>query len=223
MPAAQTNAVAMPVSEDLVVRELGRRDYESVWQEMQDFTRERDESTVDELWFVEHPPVYTQGVSGKAEHVLDAHDIPVVQSNRGGQVTYHGSGQIVAYVLFDLKRRKMGIRDLVSALENVVIGLLKGYGISAAARRDAPGVYVNDAKVAALGLRVSRGCSYHGLALNVDMDLTPFQWINPCGYKELKVTQLKDLGVKDSVPGIKDKLLKILAGNMGYTIRQQHI
>jgi lipoyl(octanoyl) transferase len=208
------------MSNELIVRELGRRDYESVWQEMQAFTKEREESTVDELWFVEHPPVYTQGVSGKAEHVLDAHDIPVVQSNRGGQVTYHGPGQIVAYVLFDLRRRKMGIRDLVSQLENAVITLLKGYGISAAARRDAPGVYVDNTKVAALGLRVSRGCSYHGLALNVDMDLTPFQWINPCGYKELKVTQLKDLGIKDQVSGIKDKLLKILAGNMGYTIRQ---
>jgi lipoyl(octanoyl) transferase len=205
---------------NLIVRELGRRDYESVWKEMQDFTHERDEATVDELWFVEHPPVYTQGVSGKAEHVLDAHDIPVVQSNRGGQVTYHGPGQIVAYVLFDLRRRKMGIRDLVSQLENTVITLLKGYGISAAARRDAPGVYVNDAKVAALGLRVSRGCSYHGLALNVDMDLTPFEWINPCGYKELRVSQLKDLGIKDPVPGIKDKLLKIIAKDMGYTIRQ---
>lgn len=221
MPAVvRTNVIIMRASENLVVRDLGRRDYESVWREMQDFTRERDESTVDELWFVEHPPVYTQGVSGKAEHVLDAHGIPVVQSNRGGQVTYHGPGQIVAYVLFDLKRRKMGIRDLVSQLENAVIGLLKGYGISAAARRDAPGVYVSDAKVAALGLRVSRGCSYHGLALNVDMDLMPFQWINPCGYKELKVTQLKDLGIKDPMPRIKAKLLDIVAGNMGYTIRQ---
>ncbi len=204
----------------LIVRELGPRDYESVWKEMQEFTRIRDASSIDELWFVEHPPVYTQGVSGKAEHVLDAHDIPVVQSNRGGQITYHGPGQIVAYVLFDLKRRKMGIRDLVSQLENAVIALLKGYGISAAARRDAPGVYVNDTKVAALGLRVSRGCSYHGLALNVDMDLMPFQWINPCGYKELKVTQLKDLGIKDSLPDIRSKLLGIIADNMGYTIRQ---
>src|SRR5688500_266023 len=191
MAVARLNMLsANSIAESLIVRELGRRDYESVWKEMQDFTGKRDESTVDELWFVEHPPVYTQGVSGKAEHVLDAHDIPVVQSNRGGQVTYHGPGQVVAYVLFDLKRRKMGMRDLVNQLENAVITLLKGYGISAVARRDAPGVYVNDTKVAALGLRVSRGCSYHGLALNVDMDLTPFDWINPCGYKELKVTQL---------------------------------
>lgn len=207
------------MKDELIVRDLGRRDYESVWREMQDFTKGRDESTVDELWFVEHPPVYTQGVSGKAEHVLDPHGIPVVQSNRGGQVTYHGPGQVVAYVLFDLRRRKMGVRDLVSQLENAVIGLLRGYGINAAARKEAPGVYVDGAKVAALGLRVSQGCSYHGLALNVDMDLTPFQWINPCGYKELKVTRLRDLGVKDSLPQIKAKLLDVLAGNMSYTIR----
>jgi lipoyl(octanoyl) transferase len=205
------------IKDELIVRELGRRDYESVWQAMQDFTRGRDESTVDELWFVEHPSVYTQGVSGRAEHVLDSHGIPVVQSNRGGQVTYHGPGQVVAYVLFDLRRRKIGVRDLVSRLENAVIGLLQGYGITAAARPDAPGVYVDGAKVAALGLRVSQGRSYHGLALNVDMDLTPFQWINPCGYKELKVTQLKDLGIHDSLAGIRAKLLEILARDMGYT------
>lgn len=208
------------MNNELIIRELGRRDYESVWQEMRDFTRKRDASTADELWFVEHPPVYTQGVSGKAEHVLDPHDIPIVQSNRGGQVTYHGPGQIVAYVLFDLRRRKMGVRDLVSQLENAVIGLLEHYGIAATARRDAPGVYVDGAKVAALGLRVSQGCSYHGLALNADMDLEPFQWINPCGYKELKVTQLKDLGINDPLPVIKDKLLNILAANMGYTSRR---
>jgi lipoyl(octanoyl) transferase len=207
------------MNNELIVRDLGRRDYESVWQAMQDFTKGRDDSTVDELWFVEHPPVYTQGVSGKAEHVLDAHGIPVVQSNRGGQVTYHGPGQIVAYVLFDLRRRKMGVRDLVSRLENAVIGLLNTYGVASAARKDAPGVYVDGAKVAALGLRVSQGCSYHGLALNVDMDLTPFQWINPCGYRELQVTRLRDLGIDDSLPEIKAKLLDILAADMGYTIR----
>lgn len=206
------------MNNNLIVRELGRRDYESVWQAMQDFTRGRDESTVDELWFVEHPPVYTQGVSGKAEHVLDPHGIPVIQSNRGGQVTYHGPGQIVAYVLFDLRRRKMGVRDLVSQLENAVIGLLRGYGITAAARKEAPGVYVDGAKVAALGLRVSQGCSYHGLALNVEMDLMPFQWINPCGHKELKVTQLRDLGICDPLPVIRARLVEVLAGNMGYTV-----
>lgn len=209
---------AVNLMNDLIVRELGRRDYGSVWREMQDFTKGRDASTVDELWFVEHPPVYTQGVSGRAEHVLDPHGIPVVQSNRGGQVTYHGPGQVVAYVLFDLRRRKMGVRDLVSQLENAVIGLLRGYGVNAAARKDAPGVYVDGAKVAALGLRVSQGCSYHGLALNVDMDLTPFQWINPCGYKELRVIQLRDLGIGDPMPAIKARLVEVLAGNMGYTV-----
>lgn len=212
--------VVETINNELIVREMGRRDYESVWREMQDFTKGRGEPTVDELWFVEHPPVYTQGVSGKAEHVLDPHGIPVVQSNRGGQVTYHGPGQIVAYVLFDLRRQKIGVRDLVTLLENTVIALLRQYGVSAAARKDAPGVYVDGAKVAALGLRVSQGCSYHGLALNVAMDLTPFQWINPCGYKELKVTQLRDLGIEDPMPLIKDKLLEILAADMGYTIRR---
>jgi lipoyl(octanoyl) transferase len=208
----------IPVVE-LIVRDLGRQDYEPVWQRMQAFTRERDESSVDELWFVEHPPVYTQGVSGKAEHVLDAHGIPIIQSNRGGQVTYHGPGQIVAYVLFDLRRHKMGIRALVTTLETAVISLLAGYHIEAQARSDAPGVYIEGRKVAALGLRISQGCSYHGLALNVDMDLKPFEWINPCGHKELQVTQLKDLGVGDSMAQIKQKLLNILAANMGYTIR----
>jgi lipoyl(octanoyl) transferase len=206
-------------SEQLIIRDLGRQDYQPVWERMQAFTRERDETTTDELWFVEHPPVYTQGVSGKPEHVLDAHGIPVIQSNRGGQVTYHGPGQIVGYVLFDLRRKKMGIRALVTQLETAVIELLRGYRIEAQARADAPGVYVADRKVAALGLRVSQGCSYHGLALNVDMDLQPFEWINPCGYKELRVTQLKDLGVQDSAAVIKSKLQNILAANMGYTIR----
>jgi lipoyl(octanoyl) transferase len=207
------------MNNELIIRDLGRQDYEPVWQRMQAFTRERDESSIDELWFVEHPPVYTQGVSGKAEHVLDAHGIPVIQSNRGGQVTYHGPGQIVAYVLFDLRRHKMGIRALVTTLETAVISLLAGYHIEAQARSDAPGVYIEGRKVAALGLRISQGCSYHGLALNVDMDLKPFEWINPCGYKELQVTQLKDLGVGDSMAQIKQKLLNILAAKMGYTIR----
>ncbi|HEY3488419.1 MAG TPA: lipoyl(octanoyl) transferase LipB [Gammaproteobacteria bacterium] len=202
---------------ELVVRDLGLRDYASVWRDMQAFTKARDDSTADELWFVEHPPVYTQGVSGKAEHVLDAHDIPIVQSNRGGQVTYHGPGQIVMYVLFDLRRRKIGIRDLVTQLEKAIIELLQGYGVAAVARVDAPGVYVANAKIAALGLRVSQGCSYHGLALNVDMDLNPFRWINPCGFRGLEVTQLKDLGIGDNQAQIKTKLLQIIAKNMGYT------
>lgn len=207
----------------LIIRELGRRDYEPVWHEMQAFTRERDQNTADEVWFVEHPPVYTQGVSGKAEHILDAHGIPVVQANRGGQVTYHGPGQIVMYVLLNIVRRKIGVRQLVTLLENTVVELLAGYGIKGEPRADAPGVYVDGKKLAALGLRVSRGCSYHGLALNVDMDLTPFDWINPCGYRNLEVTSLRELGIGDSMDAVKTKLAAILAENMGYTIRRNLI
>ncbi|UCB54433.1 MAG: lipoyl(octanoyl) transferase LipB [Thiotrichales bacterium] len=177
----------------LVIRELGLQPYPQVWQQMQDFTDRRDDATPDELWLLQHPRVYTLGKNGRAEHVIDAGDIPVVQSDRGGQVTYHGPGQLVAYTLLDLNRMKIGVRELVSRLENSVIALLDDYGISANARKDAPGVYVEGKKIAALGLRVRRGCSFHGLALNVDMDLEPFSHINPCGYEDLEVTQLSDL------------------------------
>lgn len=206
------------MSNVLIVRNLGRRDYESVWREMEAFTRERTADTVDELWFVEHPSVYTQGVGGKAEHVLDPHGIPVVRTNRGGQVTYHGPGQIVAYTLLDIRRKKINVRQLVSHLERAVIELLQDYGVAAEARADAPGVYVDGDKVAALGLRVSRGCSYHGLALNVDVNLSPFDWINPCGYQGLKVTRMRDLGITESRDAIRAKLERILAGEMGYTV-----
>jgi lipoyl(octanoyl) transferase len=202
----------------LIIRDLGRRDYEPVWREMEAFTRERDARAVDELWFVEHPPVYTQGVGGRIEHVIDPHGIPVIRTNRGGQVTYHGPGQIVAYVLFDIRRRKLNVRQLVTHLEQAVIALLETYGIEAEARADAPGVYVNGDKIAALGLRVSRGCSYHGLALNVDGDLKPFDWINPCGYQGLKVTRMRDLGITDSRDTVREKFARILAGQMGYTV-----
>lgn len=202
----------------LIVRNLGLRDYEPVWREMEAFTRERDADTVDELWFVEHPPVYTQGVGGRAEHVIDPHDIPVIRTNRGGQVTYHGPGQIVAYVLFDIRRKKINIKQLVNYLEQAVIELLEEYGVAAEARADAPGVYVDGNKISALGLRVSRGCSYHGLALNVDADLKPFDWINPCGYHGLKVTRMRDLGIADGHEVVREKLGRILAGQMGYTV-----
>lgn len=205
----------------LIVRNLGLCDYEAVWQEMEVFTRERTADTADELWFVEHPPVYTQGVGGRAEHVLDPHGIPVIRTNRGGQVTYHGPGQIVAYTLLDIRRKKINVRQLVSHLEQAVIELLQGYGIAAEARADAPGVYVNGNKIAALGLRVSRGCSYHGLALNVDADLSPFDWINPCGYRGLKATRMRDLGIADGQDAIREKLERILAGRMGYTVVRQ--
>lgn len=178
-----------------VFRDLGRVEYEPTWRKMQAFTQERDENTVDEIWFLEHPPVFTLGLNGKPEHVLAAGDIPVVNIDRGGQVTYHGPGQLVVYPLIDLKRRKLGVRALVEALENAVIDTLSGFGIESKSRRDAPGVYTpQGAKVAALGLRVRRGCTYHGLAFNVGMDLEPFQRINPCGYAGMQVTQVTDLG-----------------------------
>jgi len=177
----------------LIVRELGLQPYQKVWQDMQAFTDRRSASTPDELWLLQHPPVYTLGKNAKAEHVLDPGDIPVVKSDRGGQVTYHGPGQLVVYVLLDLNRKKIGVRELVTRIENSVIELLGEYGIRANARKDAPGVYVDDRKIAALGLRVRRGCSFHGLAFNVDMNLEPFSRINPCGYRGLEVTQLSDL------------------------------
>jgi len=175
-----------------IVRELRHDAYVPVWRAMQQFTSRRSAETADELWVVEHPPVFTLGLAGKREHILDAGDIPVVQSDRGGQVTYHGPGQVVIYLLIDLKRARLGARALVSAIENAVIALLADYRITAQARRHAPGVYVEGKKIAALGLRIRRGCSYHGLALNVDMDLSPFARINSCGYAGLAVTQLRD-------------------------------
>jgi lipoyl(octanoyl) transferase len=193
-----------------VVRHLGEVDYLKTWQDMQAFTDARDKESADELWFLQHPPVYTLGKNGKAEHILNPQDIPVVNSDRGGQVTYHGPGQIVVYTLLDLKRLKIGVRELVTLIEQGVIDLLADYGVSSSARRDAPGVYVNDAKIAALGLRVRKGCSFHGLALNVDMDLEPFSRINPCGYEGLEVTRLKDI-IKDiEIRNVADDLQRQL-------------
>jgi lipoyl(octanoyl) transferase len=176
-------------------RWLGRVDYEPTWRAMQRYTDARDAAAADEVWSLEHPPVFTLGMNGRPEHLLAPGDIPVVQIDRGGQVTYHGPGQLVVYPLVDLRRRGLGVRDLVTALEEALIALLAGYGITALARRDAPGVYVDGAKVASLGLRIRRGCSYHGLALNVAMDLEPFSRINPCGYAGLAVVDLATLGV----------------------------
>ena len=177
-----------------LVRQLGLRDYAEVFAEQRTFTDARTPETADELWFLQHPPVFTQGQAGKAEHLLMPGTIPVVQSDRGGQVTYHGPGQIVVYFLLDLNRLGYGIRSLVTRIENSIIATLAGFKIEARAKPEAPGVYVNDAKIASLGLRVRRGCSYHGLSLNVDMDLEPFSRINPCGYQGLRMTQLRDLG-----------------------------
>jgi lipoyl(octanoyl) transferase len=198
------------------VRHLGEVDYQQTWQKMQDFTNSRQQHTVDELWFLQHPPVYTLGKNGKAEHVLNPADIPVINSDRGGQVTYHGPGQIVVYTLLDLNRLKIGVRQLVTVIEQSIIELLAVYGVNSNARRDAPGVYVNDAKIAALGLRVRKGCSFHGLALNVDMDLEPFSRINPCGYEGLEVTQLKNLVTGIEIKGVVDKLQQTLLKNLSY-------
>lgn len=179
----------------LRIRKLGLADYQTVWDAMRNFTEARDEATPDEIWLLQHPRVFTQGQAGKAEHVLAPGDIPVIQVDRGGQVTYHGPGQIVGYLLIDLRRRKMGVRELVTGIENAIIAVLQQYGIAASARPDAPGVYLQStgAKIAALGLRVRRGCTFHGLSLNVDMDMEPFNRINPCGFSGLRVAQLRDL------------------------------
>ncbi|MEJ2060383.1 MAG: lipoyl(octanoyl) transferase LipB [Gammaproteobacteria bacterium] len=194
----------------LNVEWLGLCDYEPTWHAMRDFTERRTPETADALWVVEHPPVFTLGLNGRPEHVLAPGDIPVVQVDRGGQVTYHGPGQVVVYVLLDLKRRGLGVRALVTLLEQSVIELLAEQGVDAAARADAPGVYVDGAKIAALGLRIRRGCSYHGLSFNVDMDLEPFSRINPCGYEGLPVTQLRDLGVRLDWQTAADALVRIL-------------
>ncbi len=180
------------------IKALGMVDYEPTWRAMQSFTAERTADTVDEIWLVQHPPTYTQGQAGKPEHLLHQTNIPVVKIDRGGQITYHGPGQIVAYLLLDLRRWKINVRELVRLMEQAVIDLLAEYGVKAEGREDAPGVYVGNAKIAALGLKIKSGCSYHGLSFNVDMDLSPFDNINPCGYEGLRVTQALELGI--SVP-----------------------
>ena len=207
----------MPTS-SLHVRRLGLLDYETVWQAMQTFTDQRDEATPDELWLVEHPPVFTQGQAGKAEHILAAGDIPVVQVDRGGQVTYHGPGQIVAYPLIDIRRMGMGVRELVTAIEQAIIAVLKTYDVDAVPRADAPGVYVDGVKIAALGLRIRRGKSFHGMSFNIDMDLEPFERINPCGFQGLEVTNLSALtGV--SMKEVEDRLIVSLSKVLGYNGR----
>ncbi len=206
----------MTSQNNLRCRALARRDYTHTWHAMQQFTAQRTPDRADEIWLVEHPPVYTQGLNGKAEHLLTPGAIPVVQTDRGGQVTYHGPGQLLAYVLVDLTRKGWGVRDLVSRLEQAVIDLLHDYSIRAVARRDAPGVYVDGAKIAALGLRVKRGCSYHGLSLNVAMDLEPFSRINPCGYAGLPVTHLHALGGPSNLTAVAEVLLKHLCTRLGY-------
>jgi len=192
----------------IVVKRIGLVEYEPTWRAMQAFTSARDPSTPDEIWLLEHGPVYTLGIAGRDAHLPRGRDdIPVLRSDRGGQITYHGPGQLIAYVLLDMKRRSLSVRPLVRLLEVAVIDLLREYGIAAAGRIEAPGVYVGNAKIAALGLRITRGFCYHGLALNVDMDLTPFHIIDPCGYPGLSVTQLRDLGVAHDRKHIGERLL----------------
>lgn len=200
----------------LVVKRLGRQDYSPVWQAMHQFTNQRSEETRDEVWLVEHNPVFTQGQAGKAEHLLNTGDIPVVQSDRGGQVTYHGPGQLVVYFLINLRRKKLGVRDLVTAIEHLVINTLKAYNIDSAARPDAPGVYVDGKKICSLGLRIRKGCSFHGLALNVNMDLSPFQRINPCGYQGMEMVQVSELGGPNELATIEQQLIKELVNLLGY-------
>lgn len=201
---------------ELVVENLGRRAYEPVWQAMQSFTDHRGPDTPDTCWVVEHDPVFTLGLNGRPEHLLDPGEIPIVKVDRGGQVTYHGPGQVVLYLLLDLRRLRIGVRRLVTAMEGGVIRFLARYGVEAAARRDAPGVYVGERKIASVGLRVRRGCSYHGLAFNLDTDLEPFRRINPCGYQGLEVTRLRDLGVTMTFDHAAWQLVRRVAHELGY-------
>jgi len=210
---------AAPPARECLVRDLGRQAYEPVWRAMQAFTDARDEATPDELWLVEHDPVFTLGQAGRPEHVLAPGDIPVLHVDRGGQVTYHGPGQIVAYPLLDLRRLKTGVRDYVCRIEQAVIDTLGEWNIHGERRAGAPGVYVNGAKVAALGIRVRRGCSFHGLAFNIAMDLEPFRRINPCGYAGLEVVSMLDLGGPAGLEAVKPVLLAALADRLGLRLR----
>lgn len=200
---------------DLIVRSLGQQPYAETWEAMKTFTAERDKSVTDELWCLEHPRVYTQGQAGKAEHILAPGDIPVIQVDRGGQVTYHGPGQLVVYLMIDLGRRKLGVRALVDAIEQAIVGALAELRIDAAPRADAPGVYVGESKIASLGLRVRRGCSFHGLALNVDMDMEPFRRINPCGYAGMAMSQVADYVPGVTLGDVEQKLVAQLVTRLG--------
>ena len=199
----------------LLVRRLGLQPYAAVWEAMRAFTDARAQDTPSELWLLEHPPVFTLGQAGRVEHVRAPGAIPVVRSDRGGQVTYHGPGQLVAYLLLDLRAAGLGVRPLVSLLEETLVGLLAEWGVPAESRPDAPGVYVDGRKIASLGLRVRRGCSYHGIALNIDLDLEPFSRIDPCGFPGLAVTRLRDLGVTLDVAAAGDRLAERLAAALG--------
>lgn len=206
-----------------VIHTLGLVEYQATWQAMQRFTAERKAETRDEIWLVQHPPVYTQGLAGKPEHLLNPTTIPVIKIDRGGQITYHGPGQIVAYLLLDLRRWKINVRELVRLMEQAVIDLLAEFDVLAQYRNDAPGVYVNDAKIAALGLKIKHGCCYHGLAFNVDMDLTPYANINPCGYTGLRVTQACELGITVPINELQAQLAQnLIHGLQRHSEAKQH-
>jgi lipoyl(octanoyl) transferase len=207
----------MPATADLLIRRLGRQDYLPVFEAMRTFSLERHPRQIDEIWILEHNPVYTQGLNGNAQHLLAPGEIPVIQTDRGGQVTYHGPGQLVVYLLLDVKRRQLGVRRLVSTLEQSVVELVRAWGVTAASRADAPGVYVGQRKLASLGLRIRRGHSYHGLSLNVAMDLSPFRGIEPCGLVGMQMTQLSELCPGISLRATADALLPILTTKLGYT------
>jgi len=211
-----------PEHRPLVIRQLGRRDYTMVWHEMQNYTDNRDSQSADEIWLVEHEPVFTQGQAGKEEHLLFPGDIPVVKVDRGGQVTYHGPGQLVAYFLIDIKRLKIGVRNLVTHIEQSLVELLAEHDITAYPKPDAPGVYVDEKKIASLGLRIRKGCSFHGLALNVDMDLSPFQRINPCGYAGLEMVQMSQFGGPFNHQTVEKELMLIIAKLLGFSELESH-
>jgi len=204
-------------SNTVIVRTLGLQDYLATWLAMQQFTNVRDENTVDEIWLLEHPAVFTQGQNGKPEHILATRDIPIMQTDRGGQVTYHGPGQLVIYTLIDLKRKKFNVRQVVTLLEQSVTRLLADYHIQAQTKCTAPGVYVDNKKICSIGLRIRRGCSFHGLALNVAMDLSPFLLINPCGFPHLKMTQMAELNKTATLAEVSLKLIEHLITGLGYT------
>ncbi|OOF37722.1 lipoyl(octanoyl) transferase LipB [Rodentibacter heidelbergensis] len=207
----------------LIVRQLGLQDYQEIWHKMQNFTDNRQTDTLDEIWLVEHPPVFTQGQAGKPEHLLQTSEIPVVQSDRGGQITYHGPGQQVMYVLIDIRRQQnLNVRQLVTALEQSVVKTLADYGIEGYPKADAPGVYIDGKKICSLGLRIRKGCSFHGLAFNINMDLTPFHYINPCGYAGLEMCQLADFIEKKeaTLDKVSPKLIKHFVELLGYNAAQ---
>jgi len=208
----------MNMRNSVIIKYLPRTPYEHVWHDMRAFTIERTESSIDEIWFTEHEAVFTQGQAGKPEHILHTNNIPVIQSDRGGQVTYHGEGQILAYILCDIKQKELGIRTFVSTLENSIINLLtEEFNLISHSDCKAPGVYINNKKICSIGLRVKNGCTYHGLSFNVDMDLKPFSYINPCGYSNLEMTQLKDYVPNITIESLLPKLEYHLCKNLGYT------